>query len=69
MIHNEDNELNRTHESILSDSLEIGEMSDREDIARGEDHLRVKSFGTNDKKIDPSGILKKNDGDKNINNF
>jgi len=44
----------------MSDSLEIGELSDREDIGRGEDHLRVKSFGTNIRKNAASISVAKN---------
>ena len=64
--------MNKTHESITSDSLEIGELSDREDIGRGEDHLRVKSFGTNIRKNTASVSLskKKKEGEGlNMNNL
>ena len=36
-------------DSVRSDSLEIGEKSDKEE-QRGDEHLIIKSLGTNEKK-------------------
>lgn len=44
-------------DSILSDSLEIGEESDRENIERTDDHLRIQSKGT----FNNNGLLDKGD--------
>ena len=61
---NEENDVNKSHDSVLSDSLEIGELSDREDIGRGEDHLKVRSQGTNPHKINPNANQRKSQSKK-----
>lgn len=43
----------------MSDSLDIGELSDRENIGQGEDHLRIKSKGTNAKEEKKKGANNK----------
>ena len=45
-------------DDILSDSLDIGEESDRENIDRADDHLRVHSQGTFNQNL-PNGLTQK----------
>ena len=58
-----------TFDSILSDSMEIGEQSDRDNIAKGEEFLRIKSNGTNVKADQPSNKGNKGNAESVMSNF